>query len=530
MSSNAYDAVVVGAGHNGLVAAAYLAKAGRRIVVVERRARTGGLLADHEVTPGARVPAVFHSIDRLSSTVVRGLDLERHGLRVIRPDVRAFVPDGNGGGVTLWDDAGRTAEGLRRRSPGDADAYMRLDRRVRSLASFLAHVHAMTPPDVRSPSPADALAGLKLARLFRRMGPKAGRELLRALPLPVADLVGDAVSDETLRAAIAHRGVRFTAMAPRIAGTGAILLADSAESRVGAAGRVAFARGGPSAVAEALAAAARSFGAEIRTNAEVANVLTADGRVSGVALGSGEEIRASTVVSSADPKRTLLDLLDPEDLGPTTVWRARNIRGNGCAAKVNLVLTGVPAFSGATPEELQGRIVVAPTLDYLERGADAAKYRRISAAPYLEAVIPSLVDPTLAPEGSHVMSVVAQWAPYALREGDWTAERDSLGDLVLKTMEHHAPGFQDHVVACEVLTPVDLERVFGLSRGHVLHAEPGLDQWFAWRPLLGAARYRMPLDGLYLCGSGAHPGGGVTGLPGRNAAREILVDLKRGKG
>ena len=235
----------------------------------------------------------------------------------------------------------------------------------------------------------------------------------------------------------------------------------------------------------------------------------------------------TAIVSSADPKRTLLDLLDPEEVGPTTVWRARNIRATGCVAKVNLVLGGVPRFAGATTEELKGRIVIAPTLDYLERGADAAKYRRISAAPYLEAVIPSLTDPTIAPEGTHVMSVVAQWAPYRLRDGDWTTERDSLGDLVLKTLEHHAPGFQDLVVAREVLTPVDLERDFGVTDGHVLHGEPGLDQWFAWRPLLGFARYRMPIDGLYLCGSGAHPGGGITGLPGRNAAREVLADLRR---
>jgi phytoene dehydrogenase-like protein len=527
MSANAYDAVVIGAGHNGLVAAAYLAKAGKRVVAVERREVVGGLLADHEVAPGTKVPAVFHSIDRLVPGVVRDLELDRHGLSVIRPDVRAFVPDGNGGGVTLWGDVRKTAEGLRSRSASDADAYVRLDRQIRSLASFLAHVHSMTPPDIRSPSAADALAGLKLARLYRRMGPKAGRELLRALPMPVADLVGDAVKDDTLRAAVAHRGVRFTSMAPRIAGTGAWLLADSAESRGGAAGGVAFARGGPSALADALTSAARAFGVEIRTSAEVSEVLTGDGRVTGVALTSGEELRAPTVVSSADPKRTLLGFLDPEELGPTTVWRTKNIRAIGCVAKVNIVLAGVPRFAGASTDELKGRVVIAPAIDYLERAADAAKYRRISATPYLEAVIPSLSDPTLASDGTHVMSVVAQWAPYSLREGDWTVERDSLGDLVLKTLEHHAPGFQDLVVAREVLTPVDLERDFGVSGGHVLHGEPGLDQWFAWRPLLGSARYRMPVDGLYLCGSGAHPGGNVTGVPGRNAARQIMADSRR---
>jgi phytoene dehydrogenase-like protein len=346
--------------------------------------------------------------------------------------------------------------------------------------------------------------------------------------MPVADFVGESFEDDGLRAAIASRAVQFTAMGPWTAGTTAVLLSDSAGNDGGAAGQTTFARGGPGALADALAAAARSHGAEIRTGAEVVAVTVEDDRATGVALESGEEIAGNVVVSAADPKRTLLGLVDPEVLGPTLRWRASSIRMAGCTAKVNLALSGVPGFVGAEgTERLKGRIVIAPGIDYLERGADAAKYGRVSDQPYLEATIPSLIDPTLAPSGQHVMSVVAQWAPYRLRQGTWDTEREGLGDLAVKTLEAHAPGLSDLIIGRQVLTPVDLEREFGLTAGHVLHGEPGLDQMFAWRPMLGFARYRMPIEGLYLCGSGGHPGGGVTGAPGANAAREILKDMKR---
>jgi phytoene dehydrogenase-like protein len=290
-----------------------------------------------------------------------------------------------------------------------------------------------------------------------------------------------------------------------------------------------FARGGPGALAEALAAAARSFGAEIRTGAEVTAILTKGGRVTGVALASGEEIAAPVVISNADPKRTLLGLVDAVELGPTLAWRAANIRMPGVVAKVNLAMDGLPPFPGAAGEEerLHGRILVAPGVDYVERAFDASKYGRVSEEPYLEATIPTLTDPTLAPAGTHVMSVIVQYAPYHLREGSWDGGRDALGDLVLKTLESYAPGLSGRVTARQVVTPLDLERDYGLTEGHPLHGEPGLDQFFAWRPLLGLARYRLPVEGLYLCGAGAHPGGGVTGRPGANAAREILSDLGR---
>ena len=347
--------------------------------------------------------------------------------------------------------------------------------------------------------------------------------------MAVADFVSEAFESDAVRAAVAARGVQFAAMGPRSPGTTAVLLGGSSAGG-GAAGFVTFARGGPGALAEALSAAARSFGAVVRDRSEVKRVVTSDGRVTGVALESGEVVDAPIVVAGADPKHVLLRLLDPGVLGPTLVWKAENLRLPGVVAKVNFALSGTPRFianDGDGDARLQGRIVIAPGLDYLERAFDASKYGNVSESPYLEATIPTLLDPTLAPEGTHVMSVVVQYAPYHLRNEQWNGRDEALSDLVLRTLEVYAPGISNLVRAAQTITPVDLERTYGMTEGHPLHGEPSLDQFFAWRPLLGQASYRLAVDGLYLCGSGAHPGGGVTGGPGQNAAREILKDRKR---
>lgn len=523
----AYDAVVVGAGHNGLVCAAHLARAGRRVVVVERAERIGGATATVELKPGFRAPALLHDAGRLRRSVVRDLALDRRGLRLLTPAVGAFVPDPDGGGIALHADPHRTVEELKSRSPHDADAYRAFDRRVRSMASFLAHVAAATPPDVDRPSVSDALMGLRLGRAFRRLGDRAGREILRVLPMPVADLVGDAFDTDPLRALLSARGVALTAMGPWTPGSAAVFLMDAAAGG-GAAGATRYVEGGPGALAAALGDAARDAGADVRTGAEVVAVTSGDGRATGVALASGEEISARVVVSAADPKRTL-SWVDPVVAGPTLLWRGRHIRTPGSAAKVNLALSSLPPFADvADPALLTGRIVVGPSIDHLERAADDRKYGRVSEAPWLEMTIPSLTDPTLAPEGRHVASAWVHHAPHTLRTGEWDASaRERLGDLVLETLEAHAPGATAMVEARQVLAPPDLEREYGLTEGCVLHAEPGLDQFFAWRPLLGHARYRFGIPGLYLAASGAHPGGGITGAPGANAAREVLADLRR---
>ncbi len=478
-----WDVVVVGAGHNALVTAAYLAKGGLRTLVLERRERVGGAADTSELADGIRVPTLAHTVGRLRASVQKDLELSRHGLSLVAPEVRVFAPSPDGSAVTLWTDVAKTAAGLRSRSPHDADAYPAFDRQVRAIGRFLDELGKSTPPDIKAPGLGDALTGLRLGRSFKGLGRDGSRTVLRVLPMAVADLVAESFEIDAIRAVLAWRGVRFGAVGPWSAAK--------------------------------------------------------DGRATGVVLAGGEEIGARGVASGLDPKRTLVDLVDPVELGPSLGWRSANIRTPGVVAKVNLALKKLPTFPAAAGDEalLRGRIVVAPGIDAMERAFDATKYGRWSTQPIVEATIPSLADPSLvegARAGTHVMSVIAQYAPYALRghrgqpAGDWEAAREPLGDTIMSVIESVAPGIGKLVTHRQVLTPLDLERQYGLTGGHPLHTEAGLDQFFVWRPLLGHARYRIALERLYLCGSGAHPGGGITGGPGQNAAREILKDLKGG--
>ncbi len=530
MAGERYDAVIVGAGHNGLVTAGYLAKAGLRTLVLERRSRAGGALATEEVAPGVRAPVAADGVGGFRTSVVRDLQLGSHGFRAVEPDVAAFAPAADGPPLTFWRDPARTAKELRTRRPRDAEAFLAFDRKVRSLVRLLTRVQAAEPPDLASPSPADGIKGLTLLNALRHLGKQQVHETLRVLPMSVADLVSEAVDDDALRGVLGARGIRYSAMGPRSAGTALNFLWDSA-SGGGAVGRTVFARGGPDALTEALLAAARSYGATLRCGVDVLAIRTKRGSVEGVALASGEEIDARIVASSADPKQTLLRLLDPAEIGPTLIWRAEHIRVPGVVAKVTLVLDALPAFGGVDDERLRGRIVIAPSLDDLERAFDDSKYGRISGRPYLEATIPTLCDRALAPEGTHVITVLFQYAPRRLRDADWDeAARDRVADAAVRTLGAYAPDIAESIVARHVVTPADLEREYGLSGGHPMHGEHALDQVFAWRPLLGHARYRLAgIRGLYLCGAGAHPGGGVTGGPGRNAARAILADARRAR-
>ncbi|MEO8274369.1 MAG: NAD(P)/FAD-dependent oxidoreductase [Chloroflexota bacterium] len=538
-SSVRWDVVVVGAGHNSLVTAAYLAKAGLNTLVLERRERVGGAADTSELAKGIRVPTLAHTVGRLRPSVQRDLELGSHGLALVAPDVRVFAPSPDGTAITLWSDVRKTAAGLRGRSESDADAYVGFDARVRALGRFLDELGRAAPPDIKSPRLADAISALKLGRSFKGLGREGSRTVLRVLPMAVADLVAESFETDALRGVLAWRGVRFGAVGPWSAGTAAMLLTDGAGNDGGAAGETVFAKGGPGALSEALAAAAKHAGAVVQTSVEVVRITSQDGRATGVVLADGTEIAAGCVVSGADPKRTIIDLLDPVAVGPSLGWRAGNIRQPGVVAKVNLALKKLPVFPAAAGDEalLRGRIVLAPGIDAMERAFDASKYGRWGESLVLEATIPSLADPSLvegAKAGTHVMSVIAQYAPYELRghgegrpAGDWNEARESFGDGVIRALEAVAPGIGALVTHRQVLTPVDLERQFGLTGGHPLHAEQGLDQFFVWRPLLGHARYRIGLERLYLCGSGAHPGGGITGGPGQNAAREILKDLRR---
>ena len=523
-----YDVVVVGGGHNALVAAAYLAKSGARTLVLERNEVSGGALASKELG-AATVPAVAANVGRLLPRVVDDLGLASHGLDLLSPPARLLSLLPEGPPVTLWADAHSTRVELQGFSMADSAAYEPFDGVVRTMSSVIAGLNATIPPDLKDPGLADATSAIKMARVFRKLDARSRQTLLRVLPMAVADFVAEHFETDAVRAAVAVRGVLYTAMGPWSAGTTAVLVNDSAGNDGGAAGAVAWARGGPGALAASLTSAARSAGAQVRTGCEVIAITTdQDGRASGVVIDGGEEITARVVASGLNPKKTLLELVDPVVAGPSLMWRAGNIRMPGTVAKVNLVLSGLPRFSSVTdPAALTGRIVIAPGIDYLERAHDAAKYGRAAESPLVEICIPSLMDESLAPEGKHVASVLVQYVPYHRRDGDWSVDRENLGDFVLKTVEDYAPGITELVEARQVLTPLDLEQQYGFVEGHPLHGEPGLDQFFAWRPMLGHARYRFGVEGLYLCGAGAHPGGGITGGPGLNAAQVIIRDLKR---
>jgi phytoene dehydrogenase-like protein len=517
----AYDAVIVGGGHNGLVTAAYLSKAGLKTLVLERRDRVGGLLGSEEPVAGL--------VGNLRRDVVAELELGSHGFQAIEPGVVAFAPSADGPGLTLWRDPVRTATELRERpNPREAEAFLAFDGKIRSLAAFVARMQEAEPPDL-PPSFSDAGTGLTLLNSLRQLGREEIRETLRALPMSVADFVSEAVGDEALQGVLGSRGIRYSAMGPSSAGTALNFLWDSA-SGGGAAGRTVFARGGSRALADALLSAAQSHGATVRCDAEVVSIRTGRGSALGVVLANGEEIEAQIVASNADPKQTLLRLLDPAKVGPTLGWRAEHIRAPGVVANVTLVLDGLPTF-GADEARLRGRIVVAPSLEALELAFNDSKYGRISESPYLEATIPTLSDPSLAPEGTHLLTVLFQYAPRELRDDGWDdAARERLADATVGTLENYAPGLTERLTARHVVTPADLELEYGLSGGHPMHGEHALDQFFAWRPLLGHARYQLAgIRGLYLCGAGAHPGGGVTGGPGKNAARAILADARRAR-
>lgn len=537
--ATAYDVVVVGGGHNGLICAAYLAGSGLRVVVLERREVPGGMAETSELLPGVRVPTLAHTVGRLKPSVARDLKLRQHGMVLVQPQVRVFAPQPDGRSLTLWTDLARTAAELPDSgllAAGDADGYLKADMRLRTLARAVNALHEHVPPDLASPSLSGALGAVRTGLAARARTRSADVGLLRTLPMSVADLVADWFESDALQAVIAARGILLTRFGPRMPGTAAVLLTDSAGNDGGLAGQTVFARGGPGALSAALASAARSAGAEIRSSSEVRHVRHSGESVRGVTLAGGEEIDATVVVSGLDPKTTLLSLLDPEVLGPRLSWRASNIRQSGVTAKVNFALRELPSFpaAGGDSRRLRGRILLSPSMSTLDRAADPAKYGDFSREPLIEVTIPSLVDPSLIDgqrvgKAKHVLSAIVQCAPYDLREGTWDDRREALGDIATRTIENYAPGFAGLIEAREVITPLDIERGYGAQGGHPMHAEVGLDQWFEWRPLHGLGRYRMPLDGLYLCGSGAHPGGGITGAPGQLAAWEILGDLRAGR-
>jgi len=511
-----YDCIVIGGGHNGLVCAAYLARAGRSVLVLEAAAEVGGAAVTREFAPGFRVSAGAHLLQWLPPELSRDLALASHGLTLAAEDLpsTALAPDG----PPLRLDP----EGLRAAAPRDAQAYDAYLSRLQRFARVLGPLMSAVPPRLGTEDRQDRLAWLGLGWRLRRLGRRDLRELLRIGGMCVYDLMQEQFERPLLQGALAFDGLLGANLGPRSPGSVFTLLCRAAAAAN--AGRFAPAqpRGGMGALAQALAAAARAHGATIRTGTRVRRILIERDQAAGVTLESGETIEARIVVSNADPKSTFLGLLGSEHLDTGFVRRVHHLRSGGLAAKLHLALDRLPGFTGVEQSALRGRLLLAPSLDYLERAFNHSKYGEYSAQPSLEITLPSVNDPQLAPAGAHVLSAIVQYVPYRLA-GGWDAARGALTEHLIDTLEAHAPGLRRSVKAAQLLTPLDLEHTFRMQGGHWHHTELALDQFFLVRPVAGAAQYTTPVPGLYLCGAGCHPGGGVMGTAGRNAARRILA-------
>ena len=518
-----YDAIIVGGGHNGLVCAAYLARAGRRVLVLERREQVGGAAAREEVFPGFRFSVFSYVVSLLRPEIIRELDLPRHGLHVL-PLESTLTPLANGDYLAQWNDHDQNRRELARHSLRDAEAYDEYGRRMHHMARAVKPLLAMAPPDPASLHLRD-LAGLgRLGAYMRGLGKDRFHELCRLMTMSSADYLDQWFECEPLKATKSASGIIGTLAGPRSPGTAFVLLHHYMGELDGVFRAWGFAKGGNGSVSAAIALAARSFGAEIRTGAPVAAVRIEGGRATGVVLEGGEEILARRVVSNADPRRTFLSLVGEKHLPADFVTAIRRYRFRGSSGKVNLALGELPRFS-CLPEpgaHLRGAISISPSVEYLERAYDEAKYGEFSRRPYLDMVIPSLLDPSLAPPGKHVMSIFVQYAPYRLN-GGWTdARREAFGDAVIDTLAEYAPNLKSAIQHRQVITPADIERTLGLSEGNIFQGELSLQQMFFLRPAAPWSRYATPIRDLFQCGSGTHPGGGVMGASGRNAARAML--------
>jgi phytoene dehydrogenase-like protein len=522
---SSYDAIVIGAGHNGLVTACYLARAGRRVLVLERRDVVGGACVTEETFPGFRVSTAAYVNSLFHPAIVRDLKLTAYGYEVLPRDPSSFTPFPDGRSLMMGPDADLTRNEIAKFSARDAERYPQYEAMLERVAAVVEPTLTMAPPNLLKPRPADLRTLLSLGRSFRRLGDAAGEavEILTGAARPILDRWFES---EELKGTLATDAVIGAMASPSMPGTAYVLFHHVMGESGGARGVWAYVRGGMGGLTQALAAAARDLGAEIRCEAEVTRILLRDGRAVGVALANGDEYHAPIVASNADARVTFLGLLDRSALPEAFVADVERISYASASLKINVALAELPSFRalpGTEPgPQHRGTIHICPDQDYIERAFDDAKYGRPSEAPVLECTIPSAVDSTVAPPGRHLMSMFVQYAPYELRDGSWDERREAFADRCFDLVDEYAPNFKRAVLARQVLTPLDLERVFNLTGGNIFQGAMTPDQLFAFRPVAGYARYRTPIGGLYLCGAAAHPGGGVMGTPGLNAAREIL--------
>jgi phytoene dehydrogenase-like protein len=520
-----YDVAIIGGGHNGLVAAAYLARAGRKVVVLERRELVGGCAVTEELWDGYRVSTAAYLTSLLQERIVRELELERFGYKVDAKDPAFFSAFPDGRYFFMWQDRAKTLAEIAKYSRRDAEVYPAYEDQLERISQVVEELLLTTPPAFPPKGMGDYLDYLKLAGRMRGLNPRDLVALVKIFTQSAADFLDEWFESDQVKVTLATDGVIGANGGPRSPGTAYILLHHCMGGVNGHRGLWGFVRGGMGAVSEAIAASARSSGAEIRTHAPVAQVLVRAGRAAGVVLDNGDEIEAGAVASNLDPKVTFLKLVNGRELSSEFVNAIRHFRIEGTSCKINLALNGLPEFTaypGAPGPHHRATMHICPSIEYVERAWDDAKYGRPSERPLLELTIPTMYDPSLAPEGKHIMGIFLQYAPYTLREGSWDQLREPFADRVISLIEEYAPNIRSIVEHRQVLTPLDLERRFGLTGGNIFHGEMSLDQMFAMRPVAGWARYRTPVRGLFLCGSGAHPGGGVMGAPGYNCAREMM--------
>jgi phytoene dehydrogenase-like protein len=522
-----YDAIIIGGGHNGLVSAAYLAKAGLSVLCLERRHVLGGAAVTEEIFPGFKYSVCSYVVSLLRPEIIRDLDLPRHGLEIL-PLVASFTPGLDGRYVLRTDDGEETRRELARWSKLDAEAYPEFGRHMTRIARFVKPILSTVPPRPDASTLPELFKLADFGRQFAGMSAAQRYDMIKLFTMSAVDFLDEWIETEMLKATMSVSGIIGTFQGVRSPGTAYVLLHHYMGEIDGVSRAWGFSKGGMGGISNAIAASARSFGADIRAESGVARVLVKDGRSVGVVLESGEEIRAKVVASSLDPHRTFVKLIEPGVLDDAFLAQIRNYKLRGSSGKVNMAVDRLPEFPclPGMGKHLRGDIAIAPSIDYLERAYDQAKYGAYSSRPYINMVIPSLTDPTVAPPGKHVISCFVQYAPYHLKDGNWDDQREAFGDTVVDTLEEFAPGLKASILHRQVLTPLDLEREFGLTEGNIFQGELSPEQLFFLRPVAGWAQYRTPVRSLYMCGSGAHPGGGVMGAPGALAAREIINDLK----
>jgi len=531
MPSNAsghYDAIVIGGGHNGLVNAAYLAAAGKRVLVLERRHVLGGAAVTEEIIPGFKFSVCSYVVSLLRPEIIRDLELPRHGLEILPLD-GTFTPMPNGDHLWRVNDHGVTRREIARHSKLDAEAYDEFGKAMVQMCRFVKPILSMVPPDPTTLNPKDLMKLLFLGQRFKDLNGEDKYNQVQLMTMSAIDFLDQWFETDVLKATMSASGIIGTFLGVRSPGTAYVLLHHYMGEIDGAFRAWGFARGGTGALSNAIADAAREAGAEIRTQAGVAQILVKDGKAVGVATTNGDEFYAPIVSSSVDPNLTFLKMIDEKHLPEDFREEVKRYKFRGSSGKVNLALDALPDFKcmPGPGKHLRGAISISPSVDYMERAYDDAKYGRYSRRPYIDMVIPSLTDPSVAPPGKHVMSCFVQYAPYKLKEGTWDDIKEAFGNNVIDTIAEYAPNLKNIIVGKQVVTPLDLEREWGLTEGNIFQGELTLEQLFFLRPVPGWAQFKTPIKNLWMCGSATHPGGGIMGAPGRLGALEIL---KQGKG